>query len=156
VSLSGSTNPLFAANCRSIGRAELASDPRFASNGKRVGHAVELNAIFSTWMSGHSLAEILAAFVAAFEREGGTIAPVYSVKQIFEDPQMRAREAIVSVPDKDFGSVRMQGVVPRFTVNPGNVASSGGSLGEHNHDYYVKQLGLSDDELAQLRERSAV
>ena len=152
VSLSGSTNPLFAANCRAIGRGELASDPRFASNGKRVGHAAELNGIFSAWMREHSLAEILAAF----EREGGTIAPVYSIKQIFEDPQMRAREAIVSVPDKDFGSVRMQGVVPRFTKNPGTVASAGGALGEHNHDFYVGQLGLSEDELAQLRERAAV
>jgi crotonobetainyl-CoA:carnitine CoA-transferase CaiB-like acyl-CoA transferase len=152
VSLSGSTNPLFAANCRAIGRPDLAADPRFATNGERVNHTEELNRVFSSWMRERSLAEILAAF----ERAGGTIAPIYSIKQIYEDPQMRAREAIVSVPDRDFGSVRMQGVVPRFTNSPGEVVSSAGALGEHNRDFYVTELGLSDAELERLREQAVV
>jgi crotonobetainyl-CoA:carnitine CoA-transferase CaiB-like acyl-CoA transferase len=44
VSLAGSTNALFANNCRAIGRPDLIDDPRFASNGTRVQHAEELNA----------------------------------------------------------------------------------------------------------------
>ena len=152
VSLSGSTNALFAANARAIGRPDLPVDPRYLTNAMRIGHSAELNGLFSRWMAEHSLEEILAAF----EREGGTIAPVYSVDQIFSDPQMLAREAIVSVPDADFGSVRMQNVVPRFVGNPGQVRSTAGTLGEHNHDFYVKQMGLSEAELQVLREQAVV
>jgi crotonobetainyl-CoA:carnitine CoA-transferase CaiB-like acyl-CoA transferase len=152
VSLSGSTNPLFAANARAIGRPDLPADPRFATNSQRVGHSKELNAAFAQWMREHDLEDILQAFA----REGGTIAPVYSIDQIFEDPQMLAREAIVSVPDTDFGSVRMQNVVPRFVGNPGQVKSTAGALGEHNEAFYTERLGLSEDELQQLRAQNVV
>ena len=47
VTLSGSTNAMFANNCRAIERADLIEDPRFANNGARCEHAAELNAIFS-------------------------------------------------------------------------------------------------------------
>jgi crotonobetainyl-CoA:carnitine CoA-transferase CaiB-like acyl-CoA transferase len=117
-----------------------------------VGHSKELNAAFAQWMREHDLEDILQAFA----REGGTIAPVYSIDQIFEDPQMLAREAIVSVPDTDFGSVRMQNVVPRFVGNPGQVKSTAGALGEHNEAFYTERLGLSEDELQQLRAQNVV
>jgi crotonobetainyl-CoA:carnitine CoA-transferase CaiB-like acyl-CoA transferase len=152
VSLSGSTNAVFAANSRAIGRPDMSSDPRFATNASRVQHSKLVNEQFAGWMKQTPLQDILAAF----EREGGTIAPIQSIAQIFKDPQMLAREAIVSVPDADFGSVRMQGVVPRFVGNPGRVTSTAGGLGEHNDDFYINRLGLSEAELGQLRERAVV
>ncbi len=127
-------------------------DARYATNRSRIEHSTELNAMFSKWMSEHDLNDILGAF----EREGGTIAPVYSIDQIVSDPQMVARDAIVSVPDADFGSVRMQNVVPRFTNNPGQVTSTAGALGEHNHEVYIRQLGLTEVELQRLRDQNVV
>ena len=152
VSLSGSTNTLFAANARAIDRPDLPLDPRYSTNSARVERSAELNALFATWMRNHDLQDILDAF----ERVGGTIAPVYSIDQIFNDPQMLARQAIVSVPDADFGSVRLQNVVPRFVENPGQVLSTAGALGQHNHDFYVEQMGLSEAELQLLREQAVV
>ena len=62
VTLAGSTDPLFAANCRAIGRPDLIHDERFRSNGKRVEHAGELNDIFSTWCGENELETVLGAF----------------------------------------------------------------------------------------------
>ena len=152
VSLSGSTNAVFAANARAIGRPDLPLDPRYASNASRVTHSAQINQVFAQWMAEHTLEEILAAF----EREQGTIAPILSIAQIFADPQMQAREAIVSVPDADFGAVRMHNVVPRFSRDPGAVKSSGGALGEHNHAFYVNRLGLAEDELQRLRDIAVI
>ena len=146
VSLSGSTNALYANNCRAISRPDLIDDPRFANNARRVEHAVELNGIFAAWCAQRSLDEVLAVF----ERAQGTIAPVYSIDQVFADPQMRAREAICTVPDKDFGSVRMQNVVPRFANDPCAIRSTGGAMGEHNAEVYGA-LGLSTQEQQRLR-----
>jgi crotonobetainyl-CoA:carnitine CoA-transferase CaiB-like acyl-CoA transferase len=152
VTLAGSTNPLWEANCRSIGRADLIADARFRGNADRVRHAAELNAIFAAWCAERTLAEVLVAF----EREGGTLAPIYSIEQVFADPQVRAREAITAVPDADFGSVRMQNVVPRFAADPCRIASTGGAIGEHNEEVWGGWLGLTEQERTRLRDAGVI
>jgi crotonobetainyl-CoA:carnitine CoA-transferase CaiB-like acyl-CoA transferase len=152
VSLSGSTNALYANNCRAIGRPELIDDPRFGSNAQRVEHARELNGVFSAWCAQHTLEEVLAAF----ERAQGTIAPIYSIDQVFADPQMRSRNAICEVPDADFGTVRMQNVVPRFSIDPCAIRSTGGAMGEHNEEVYGSRLGLSREEQQRLRDAGVI
>lgn len=145
VTLAGSTNALWANNCRAIGRADLIADPRFASNALRVEHAAELNAVFSAWCAERTLAAVLEAFEAA----QGTIAPVYSIDQVFADPQMRAREAITRVPDADFGTVAMQNVVPRFARDPGRIRHAAGAVGCDNARVWGA-LGLSPEEQSRL------
>ena len=152
VSLSGSTNAMFANNCRAIGRADLIDDARFESNLTRVSHSVELNAIFADWCARHTLAQVLAAFDAAH----GTIAPIYSIDQIEQDPHLRARNAICDVPDADFGTVRMAGVVPRFAAAPCEIRHSGGDLGSNNAAFYSMELGLDNDDLERLRANGVI
>lgn len=147
VSLAGSTDSLFANNCRAIGRTDLIENPRYKSAALRVEHCSELAAIFSAWAAERPLEEVLAAF----EREQGTLAPIYSADQLFTDRQMLAREAITSVPDADFGSVRMQGVVPRFARDPGRIQSTGGALGQNNAEIWGDWVGLSAPEQERLR-----
>lgn len=152
VSLAGSTGPLFANNCRAIERPDLIDDPRFSTNAARVEHKQELEQIFAGWCAEHSLEEVLSAF----ERTHGTIAPVYSIDQIFTDAHVQAREAITPVPDVHFGTVRIQNVVPRFARNPGAVRSTGGDLGQDNGEIYGTLLGLSEAEQEQLRTKGII
>lgn len=146
VTLAGSTNAMYANNCRAIGRPELIDDPRFADNVGRVPHAAELNDIFAAWCAAHTLSQVLEAF----ERAQGTIAPVYSMDQIAADPQMQARGAIATVPDRDFGTVQMPNVVPRFINDPGEITHSAGALGQDNDEIFGEWLGLSPETRAAL------
>jgi len=146
VTLAGSTNALYAANCRAIGRPELIDDPRFAGNDGRVRHAGELNGIFAAWCADHSLDEVVARFTAA----QGTIAPIYSIEQIAADPQAQARGMITRVADADFGSVAMSNVVPRFAVDPTQLRNTGGDIGQDNREVYQDWLGRSEQEFARL------
>lgn len=152
VSLAGSTAATFRNNAIAIGRPELMDDPRFASNQLRVQNASELDRIFGAFIAAHTLDEVLSAF----RKAKGTLAPVYSVDQIFADPQMQARDAIVSVPDDDFGTVRMQNVVPRMRNAPGCVRWSGGALGKDNDFIYRDWLGLTEAEIETLREQNCL
>lgn len=147
VSLAGSTNRTFANNCRAIGRPELPEDPRFATNAARVAHAGELDRIFGGWIGARTQEEVVGAFRAA----SGTLAPIYSIDQIFQDPQFRAREAIVPVADEDFGAVRMPGLVPRFRRNPGRIRWSAKGVAADNDYIYKTIVGLTDDEIATYR-----
>ena len=152
VSLAGSTNTTFLANATAIGRPELADDPRFSTNAERVTHAKELDRIFGGFIASHTLDEVLDAFAGA----KGTLAPVYSIDQIFDDPQVKARNAIVSIPDEDFGSVRVQAVVPKFIRNPGSPGAAARTLGADNRCVFEDLLGLSSEQVDALRHRGVV
>jgi crotonobetainyl-CoA:carnitine CoA-transferase CaiB-like acyl-CoA transferase len=143
VTLAGSTNALYAANCRAIGRPDLIEDARFATNAMRVEHSSELNDIFSAWCADHTLEQALERFEATL----GTLAPIYSVDQIAADPHLKARNVITRVPDKDFGSVAMANVVPRFTVDPTELRNSGGDIGQDNAEIYQGWLELTLEEM---------
>ena len=152
VSLSGSTQATFRGNARAIGRADLLEDERFTTNAERFRHQTLLDDMFAAWFAAHTQVEALEAF----EREGGTLAPIYSAEQIVNDPQFQAREAVISVDDADFGTVRMQGVVPKFRNKPGSVRHPGQAAGTDNDAVYGEMLGLDAEALADLKDRKII
>ena len=151
VSLSGSTDAIFAANCYAIGREDLPADPRYRSPRERCEHAASLNAIFEAWCAQTPLPRILERFEAA----GGTLAPIYSARQILQDPQIEARQFLQQVEDGDFGAVRIPGVVPRFAGQACRIQCTGADLGSDNEAVYGA-LGIGADALRGLRERRIV
>ena len=151
VTVTGSTDSMFRNNMRAIGREDLVEDARFVTNRHRMEYRDELDAIFAEFVERHTLDETLAAFA----RENGAIGPIYSVEQIFQDPQVRDREVVTAVPDDDFGEVRMQNVVPRLTRNPGRIRWAAKDLGADT-DAILQELGLSAAEIAQCREKGVV
>lgn len=151
VTVTGSTDSMSAANMRAIGRADMIDDPRFRGNPSRVAHRSELDAIFADYMERRTLEEVLADF----EREGGAIGPVYSVEQIFEDTHNQAREMVTDVADADFGTVRMQNVVPRLTNSPGHIRWAAKDLGADT-DAILTELGFSADDITSLRQKGIV
>ncbi|SEI68300.1 Crotonobetainyl-CoA:carnitine CoA-transferase CaiB [Pseudooceanicola nitratireducens] len=151
VTVTGSTDNMYRANMRAIGRDDLIDDPRFAGNRNRLAHRDELDAIFADYMSTHTLDETLADF----QREGGAIGPIYSAEQIFNDPQVQARDVVTAVKDDDFGTVRMQNVVPRLTRNPGQIRWSAKDLGADT-DAILGDLGFDATQIATLRENGII
>ncbi|MCB1395186.1 MAG: CoA transferase [Rhodobacter sp.] len=149
VSLAGSTNAIFANNAKAIGRPELIEDPRYATTPQRNSHSMELDKMFGAWFAAHTQAEAVEAFRAA----GGSLAPIYSIDQIFADPQMIARGAIPEVPDEDFGTVRMQGLVPRFRHAPGQIRWAAKAVGADNEYVYKSVMGLVDAEVQALKDK---
>jgi len=152
VSLAGSTNRTFANNAKAIGRPELADDPRYATNAARVENTSDLDRIFGSWIAAKTQEEA----VAAFRRANGTLAPIYSVDQIFEDPQFAARNAIADVADEDFGRVRMQGLVPRFKRQPGKIRWTAKSLAADNDYIYREIVGLDDMEIERYKAKGVI
>jgi len=147
VSLSGSTNAIYAANCRAIERPELIDDARFKANPERCARADEINAVFAEWFAANDLDHILQRFDTC----QGALAPIYSSKQIVEDAQVKARGFLQVVEDEDFGSVRVPGVVPRFSNHPCTIGRTARDIGSDNGDVFGRQLGLPAEEIERLR-----
>jgi formyl-CoA transferase len=122
------------------------SDPRFVSNPARTQNADAVDAAVSAWFGSHTAAEAQQILDAA----GVPVSPIYSIADIFADPQYAAREDIISPADPEIGPVPMPGVFPRFSRTPGEVRFVGPALGEHNSEIYGGLLGLTEEEQASL------
>lgn len=126
-----------------VGHPEVVDEPWFADHAGRVEHQAELDAFIGDWISRHTMDEVLAAF----EAQQAVIGPIYTIADIFEDPQYRARETITRVDDPKLGPARVQNAIPRLVDTPGRVRHLGGDLGQHNRDVLVGELGHTDEEL---------
>jgi crotonobetainyl-CoA:carnitine CoA-transferase CaiB-like acyl-CoA transferase len=77
----------FARLCRRLGLADLATDPRFATNSRRVENRMALTQILSGTLTGWKREELLSAL----EGEGVPAGPINTVADVFADPQFQAR-----------------------------------------------------------------
>jgi crotonobetainyl-CoA:carnitine CoA-transferase CaiB-like acyl-CoA transferase len=90
-----------------------------------------------------------------FEREHVTVAPVYDIAQIMDDPHFREREILVELPDDDMDSIPMHNIVPKLSGTPGGFKRRAPELGEHNAEI-IGALGLSGPELNDLAARGVI
>ncbi len=136
-----------------MGRTDLATDPRVATMPARLEHRELVDGLVAVWVAERDAAQALEALAAAEVPSS----PVMSVRDLFEDPHVKARGNILSVAAGALGVLAMPDVVPRLTATPGWVRGVGPTTpGEHNEEIYCGRLGLSRDDLERLRERGIV
>jgi crotonobetainyl-CoA:carnitine CoA-transferase CaiB-like acyl-CoA transferase len=145
VGLSASTQKMAERTFRAIGRADLVDDPRYRTNGERVKHAGELDAIIGAFIAQRTQAEN----VAFFEQAEVTIGPIYDVAQIVEDPHILERELLADYPDPDMGQFPMHHVVPRLLGTPGSIRTPAPRLGEHNREL-LREVGVGSSDYKTL------
>jgi crotonobetainyl-CoA:carnitine CoA-transferase CaiB-like acyl-CoA transferase len=145
-SIAASTQSIFLRLCKALALDDLPADPRFVDNPARVAHRDDIDAIVAAAIERLTLAELGERLVA---HEVG-FSPIHDIADVFADPQMQAREAIVPVPDSELGEVRMQAVVPRFSETACTVRAAGPTLDEHGDEVWA-ELGYDERERAALK-----
>jgi crotonobetainyl-CoA:carnitine CoA-transferase CaiB-like acyl-CoA transferase len=139
VAMSGSMQSMAMRILDTIGRPELKTDARFATNEGRVANRDELDAIIGAFIAARSTAENLALFEAA----GVTVGPVCSMADLLAHPYTLGREAIVELEDADMGSLPMHNVVPRLSGSPGGFRRPAPKLGEHTEEILAELSRLN-------------
>jgi crotonobetainyl-CoA:carnitine CoA-transferase CaiB-like acyl-CoA transferase len=132
--------------CEAMGRPDLLTDPRFATNALRAEHADDIDAEVAAWVQGLPAADVERRCLEA----GVPVAPILDAAGIFADPHIAAREDLVAVDDPVLGPVRQQAPFPRLSGRP-HVAPSGAPLlGEHTRRVLGELCGLTSDDLDAL------
>jgi len=152
VLIAANQDTVFTRLAEAMGQPELAKDPRYATHTARGEHQAQLDALIGAWAGRNSRAEILR-LLEKFGVPGGLI---YRAPEMLADPHFAAREAIVSVPHPDFGTLKMQNVAPKLSETPGSVRSPSPKMGEHNEAIYRGLLGLSEERVQQLQARKVI
>ncbi len=134
-------------------RPDLRDDPRMATGPARLAHRAAVDALVGEWIGAHDAADALARLEAA---EVPSLL-VMSVRDLFEDPHVHARDDIVRVAAGALGALAMPGIVPKLTATPGAVRHAGPATpGEHNEEIYGGRLGLTTAALSDLRARGVI
>jgi crotonobetainyl-CoA:carnitine CoA-transferase CaiB-like acyl-CoA transferase len=129
-----------------VGYPEVGDDPQFATLAQRVPAMDYLNALVGQWIEQRPLKEVMEKILGA----GVAISPVYSAKDIAEDPHYAAREAIITVDDPAAGPIKQPAPTPKLSRTPGQVYNPAPALGEHNEEIYTGLLGMSAEEIKEL------
>jgi crotonobetainyl-CoA:carnitine CoA-transferase CaiB-like acyl-CoA transferase len=135
-----------------VGHPEVVDEPWFATGAGRAEHGDLIDEYMGSWIGERDLDSVVDAFVEA----DVALAPVYDAAQLAEDPQVIARDMVTTVDDPDLGAMRMQNTLFRLSESPGKIRWTGRSLGADTDAVLVDELGLSADEVAELRSRKVV
>jgi formyl-CoA transferase len=142
----------FQAFCAVLGLSDLPTDPRYSTNPARVEHRDELVARLQAAIETRDAADVLAACRAAGVPSG----PINSVEQVFEHPQVLARNMVLEIEHPTAGALRMAGIPYVMSGTPASVRLAPPLLGQHTDEILRERLGLSPERIAALRESGAV
>jgi formyl-CoA transferase len=134
-----------------IGRTDLANDPELANNAGRVKRVEEIDAAIGAWTAQRPVGDVLAALDAASVPAGR----IYTVADISADPHYRERGMLQEVAMDDGSKLMVPGIVPKLSATPGGQRTRAPKLGE-NTDEVLREIGLTPQQIAQLRERGVV
>ncbi|HKQ27110.1 MAG TPA: CaiB/BaiF CoA-transferase family protein [Burkholderiales bacterium] len=138
---------LYGKFCEAAGCPELARDPRFVTNGKRVENRVELTRLLGQVFKKRSKREWLELLEAAGVPNG----PINDVAQVFDEPQVKARGVRVELEHAAAGALPTVASPMRFSETPVEYRLAPPLLGEHTTEVLRTVLGKSDTEIARLR-----
>lgn len=123
-----------------MGQPELAK--AYPTSAVRVENRARVNALVADWMGSHTLAEVLQK-----TRDGSVpCAQIYSIKDIFEDEQYRARGNLLHVEDPRVGELVLPAPLPRLSETPPRFRHAGRGLGADNDEVFGELLGLSEEQ----------
>jgi crotonobetainyl-CoA:carnitine CoA-transferase CaiB-like acyl-CoA transferase len=128
--------------CAVMGRPELATDERFATNAGRVRNLPVLSAIIR-----ESLAQReTATWVELLEAAGVPSGPINTIPDVFKDPQVVHRQMLIELPHPTAGSVPSIASPMRFQEAPISYEKAPPLVGQHSEEI-LRELGLSEDEV---------
>jgi len=136
----------FARFCGVLGEPALATDLRYATNASRVAHRNDL----VTYLEHRLATRPSAEWLAALEQATVPCAPVNTLDQVFEDPQIKARNMQIDLPHPAAGHVPGVANPVRFSATPVRYQQAAPELGRHTREVLQELLGLDAAELAGL------
>ena len=144
---------VFARLCAAMGRAELATDPRYATHLARGERQKELDELIETWTRTLTMAQVEAIMIEHSVPAG----KIYGAADMLRDEHFAARDALVEVDSPRWGKFAMQNSFPKFSDTPGSIRTlAPQSIGEHNAEVYGELLGMDEAALAVLKAAGAI
>lgn len=138
--------------CNLIGRPELINDVRFSNNAKRTENQKALKAVLAAVFSKKTVDE----WQKEIDGAGIPCGPINTVDRVINDPQIKHRDMIVETNHPVAGKIKMPGVPIKLFKTPGSVETAAPLLGQHSAEILAELLGLTEEEVVELKKLGAL
>jgi crotonobetainyl-CoA:carnitine CoA-transferase CaiB-like acyl-CoA transferase len=138
--------------CDALSLDSLKADPRFARNPDRVKNKEELARILAEFFA----KEKSKVWLSLLEKAGVPSAPIYSLDEVFKDPQVQFRHMVEEIDHPKLGrKIRMIGSPIKMSKSEFKIRLAPPTLGQ-NTEEILSSLGYSKDEIRNLKTENAI
>ncbi len=137
----------FARACAVLGLEGLAQDSRYKTNTARIENRAALDEILENAMAKWTRDDLLAALEAATVPCG----PIFSIDEVFANPQVRHRELVQTPVRADGTRVPVAGYPVKMSATPATTRRAPPALGADTTQILREELGLAGAEIEALR-----
>lgn len=138
--------------CRAMGRLDLLDDPRWSTVEARPSNQEAFEEVLLAWLMARTKKEVFT-----ISQENGVMcAPVYTVDELFTDPQLEARRFFTTVDNPVAGPLTQPGAPFVMAETPWSLRSPAPTLGQHNLEVYCGRLGYLPEDMVLLRSMGAI
>ncbi len=137
--------------CHSIARQDLLERVEFKGNGNRAKNRIALNAEINKTLKAKGSAE----WIAILNEGGVPCGPIYTVDQVFADPQVQHLGCAAPIKHPRLGDIKLVNQPVTLSRTPATLATTTPEIGEHT-DEVLGEIGFNAAEIAHLREIKAV
>jgi formyl-CoA transferase len=151
ITIGAANDRTFVRLCEVIGHAEWAQAPEFKTDGLRTRHRADLAARIESMTSTRPCSHWLALFEASHIPCG----PINDYAQVFDDPQVLARDLVVEADHPTLGWMRALGSPIKMSETPPDARRRAPLLGEHSEEV-LREAGFNEEEIAALLGRNHI
>ncbi len=151
INIGAATQSTWEQFCRATGLESLIEDERFRMPGDRKAREKELAALLEATLS----TQPTAYWLDLLDQAGVVAGPIYDMQQVYDDPQVNARDMVVDLEDEELGILRHIGVPVKLSETPGGVRNRAPGLGEHSREI-LEKAGYAAKEIDSLIEGGTV
>ena len=146
----GSEN-LWKVFCEALGLNKLMSDPRFIRNPDRVRNRDELTRSLEKFFASKPAKE----WVEIIDKAGVPASLIYSLNEVFNDPQVLYRRMLETVQHPKAGAIKVVGIPIKMSDTPGSIRTAPPMLGEHTKEI-LESLGYVEAEIEEMRKTGII
>ncbi|GAB3628228.1 CaiB/BaiF CoA transferase family protein [Pandoraea terrae] len=149
--IGGNSDPIFKRLMCAIGRQDLADDPGLAHNDGRVPRTQEIDDAIGAW----TRTQPIEAALGVLQGADVPASRIYTVADMFTDPQFIARQMIQRHAFPDGTPIDLPNISPKLSETPGQTQWLGPELGAHT-DEVLRHLGYDADQIFKLRSNNVI
>jgi len=152
ITLNAGTEKLWQQLVTAMERRDLLENEKFKSYISRTANQDELYEIIGEWVKTKTTNEV----IDILDKAGVPCDKINNIADIVNDSYLWERNSILEFTDDEFGKLFVKGVIPKFKNYPGSIRFLGAGLGEYNTEVYRDLIGLSQEEIEDLKEKKVI